>query len=202
MQAKSTLLIATHNRGKVREYARLLADLPLLLTWLDEVGVTAVADETEATFLANALGKAHFYARQTGLLTWADDSGLEVAALGGRPGVLSARYGGEGVSDADRYNLLLRELEGVSDRSARFCCAVAVVSPAGQSWSAEGTLEGTILPAPRGSQGFGYDPVFWVPAQGRSLAELPVDLKNQISHRAAAVAAIRPQLERLCRGEG
>lgn len=200
MQAKSTLLIATHNRGKVREYARLLADLPLLLTWLDEVGVTAVADETQATFLANALHKARFYARQTGLLTWADDSGLEVAALGGRPGVLSARYGGEGLSDVDRYTLLLRELEGVSDRSARFCCAVAVVSPDGQSWSAEGTLEGTILPAPRGSQGFGYDPVFWVAAQGRSLAELPVDLKNQISHRAAAVAAIRPQLERLCRG--
>ena len=199
MQAKSTLLIATHNRGKVREYARLLADLPLLLTWLDEVGVTAVADETQATFLANALHKARFYARQTGLLTWADDSGLEVAALGGRPGVLSARYGGERLSDVDRYTLLLRELEGVADRSARFCCAVAVVSPDGQSWSAEGTLEGTILPAPRGSQGFGYDPLMFIAEQQCAVAEMSAADKNARSHRGLASRDMLQQMREVWR---
>ncbi len=199
MTQHRTLLVATHNPGKVREYARLLADLPLSITWLDAAGITEAVDETGATFTENALLKARAYAGISGRLTWADDSGLEVDALDGRPGVYSARYGGEGLSDTQRYEALLHELDGVPepDRTARFRCVVAIAQPDGQAWTAEGVVEGVILNAPRGSNGFGYDPVFYVPDYRASMAELPVAIKNQISHRAIASANARQILAHL-----
>lgn len=182
------LLVATHNPGKVREYAQLLADLPLSVTWLDDVGVAEAVEETGTTFTENALLKAQYYAALTGLLTWADDSGLEVDALGGRPGVYSARYGGPGLSDRQRYETLLAALAGVpeSQRTARFRCVVALATPDGRTWTTEGAVEGRILTTPRGANGFGYDPIFFVPGYDAAMAELPKAVKNQISHRAIA----------------
>lgn len=196
---RTPLLVATHNAGKAREYAQLLTDLPVAVTWLDQVGITESVDETGATFTENALLKARHYAAMSQLLTWADDSGLEVDALDGRPGVLSARYGGENITDQNRYIALLRELEGVPDekRTARFRCVVAISMPDGQAWTAEGVVEGKILQAPRGDNGFGYDPIFLAPQHRMSMAELPPEIKNQISHRAVATREARQLLARL-----
>lgn len=196
---KLTLLVATHNAGKAREYAHLLSDLPVEVVWLEQVGVDEVAPETGATFAENARLKAQFYAARTNLLTWADDSGLEVDALGGRPGVYSAHYGGEGLSDRERYTALLRELEGIpmERRTARFRCVIAIARPNGETWTAEGAVEGMILTAPRGDHGFGYDPIFWVPSLNATLAELPIEVKNRISHRALAAAQARRIMEQL-----
>ncbi len=191
------LLIATHNQGKVREYRALLADLPLEITYLDAEGVAFEAEETGLTFAANAIMKARAYASHTGLLTWADDSGLEVDALDGAPGVLSARYGAPAAgSDEERYRLLLDRLAGVFDpgqRSARFRCVVAIAWPHGHVLTAEGACEGRIALAPAGHQGFGYDPVFLVAEEGyrQTMAELPPARKNQISHRGQAAAAAK-----------
>ena len=187
------LLVATHNRGKLREYAALLADLPIEVTWLDAEGIALEVDETGATFAENAILKARAYAALSGLLTWADDSGLEVDALEGRPGVYSARYGGPGLSDDARYRALLAELAGVPDaaRTARFHCVVAIASPDGRLFTTDGTVEGTILHEARGSNGFGYDPVFFVPEHAASMAELSAEVKNRISHRARAAANAR-----------
>lgn len=190
------LLVATHNRGKMREYATLLADLPIEVTWLDAEGIATEVDETGTTFAENAILKARAYAAMSGLLTWADDSGLEVDALDGRPGVYSARYGGPGLSDDARYRALLDELAGVPDakRTARFHCVVAIAQPGGAIVTADGVVEGTILHAARGSNGFGYDPVFFVPEHDASMAELPAEVKNRISHRARAAANARTRL--------
>jgi len=187
------LLVATHNRGKMREYAALLADLPIEVTWLDAEGIELEVDETGATFAENAILKARAYAALSGLLTWADDSGLEVDALEGRPGVYSARYGGPGLSDDARYRALLAELAGVPDaaRTARFHCVVAIARPDGKLFTTDGTVEGTILHEARGSNGFGYDPVFFVPEYAASMAELSAEVKNRISHRARAAANAR-----------
>ncbi|MCS6826953.1 MAG: RdgB/HAM1 family non-canonical purine NTP pyrophosphatase [Caldilinea sp.] len=194
-----TLLVATHNEGKAREYAHLLGDLPVKIVWLKQVGVKEVAPETGATLVENALLKARFYAAHTNLLTWADDSGLEVDALSGRPGVHSAHYGGEGLTDRERCTLLLRELEGIpmERRTACFRCVVAIARPTGEAWTAEGVVEGVILTAPRGDRGFGYDPIFWAPSLNATLAELPLEVKNRISHRALAAAQARRIVERL-----
>jgi XTP/dITP diphosphohydrolase len=185
-----TLLVATHNLGKIREYRSLLADLPLNVTWLDQEGVTLEVEETGTTFVENASLKAEQYARLTGLWTWADDSGLEVDALEGEPGVYSARYGGPGLSDRDRYQRLLaalRELPG-APRTARFRCVVAIAAPGGPIYTVEGVVEGEIVDEPRGDFGFGYDPVFFMPAHGATMAELPPSVKNRISHRGLASA--------------
>ena len=181
------LLVATHNQGKLIEYRNLLADLPLALTYLEEIGVREEVAETENSFAANAALKAQHYANLTGLWTWADDSGLEVDALQGAPGVHSARYAGPAATDQDRYQKLLRELQShPRPWTARFQCVVAIARPAADAQTCTGTLEGTITGAPRGSNGFGYDPVFFVPEKGRTLAELPTSIKNRISHRGRA----------------
>lgn len=182
------LLVATGNAGKKREFALLLAELPLEILSLSEVGLAGDVAETGATFAENALLKARTYAAQSGLLTLADDSGLEVDALGGAPGVFSARYGGPGLDDRGRYELLLRNLAGVpaERRTARFRCVIALVDPHGRKALAEGVCEGRIVDVPRGAHGFGYDPVFWVDSEGCTMAELPPERKNAISHRAAA----------------
>ncbi len=187
------LLVATHNRGKILEYRALLSDLPLAVTWLDEQGIAEDVEETGATFVANASLKAAAYAQLTGLWTWADDSGLEVDALDGRPGVYSARYGGPGLSDADRYRRLLAELAAIApeQRTARFRCVIALAIPGGPIYTAEAAVEGLIVDEPRGAHGFGYDPVFFIPEQQRTMAELEPALKNRISHRGRAAVEAR-----------
>jgi XTP/dITP diphosphohydrolase len=193
------ILVATHNRGKLREFAELLAGLPIEWVSLDDVGITEEIEETGETFEANARLKAAGYARLSNLLTLADDSGLEVDALGGEPGVFSARYGGPDTNDVDRYEMVLEKLKGVPDerRAARFRCVVAVAVPGGELFTAEGVVEGAIAHGPRGSNGFGYDPIFWMSGYGATLAELGPDIKNRISHRGRAVQAIRPRLKSL-----
>jgi XTP/dITP diphosphohydrolase len=199
-QMVNTLLIATNNPGKVREYRELLADLPVEITFPSQEGLDLDVEETGSTFEENACLKALAFARATGLLTLADDSGLEVNALGGAPGVHSARYAGPGASDVDRYEKLLRALADVprEKRSARFRCVVALARPSGMIDSVDGTCEGEIGYAPRGEHGFGYDPVFLVEGYGgQTLAEIDPEEKNRISHRARAVRAAHPLLVQL-----
>lgn len=192
----ASLLIATTNQGKLREYAALLSNLPLTLTSLRDLGITDDVEETGSTFEENALLKARYYAARAGQIAWADDSGLEVAALGGEPGVYSARYAGHGASDAERNSFLLKKLEGVPfhARLARFVCVVALALPDGTTATVEGVLPGVIEMAPRGTNGFGYDPLFYLVDEDRTLAELPSERKNAISHRARASQAARDLL--------
>jgi XTP/dITP diphosphohydrolase len=194
------LLVATRNAGKKREYERLLEGLGLELVTLEDLGIDLEVAETGDTFAANALLKAAAYAEVSGLPTLADDSGLEVDALGGAPGVRSARYAAEAgaATDEDRYRVLLERLRDVpeAERTARFRCVIAVAWPDGAVDTAEGAVEGRIAASPRGQHGFGYDPVFYMPEYGRTMAELGPEVKNRISHRARAALAIRPALAR------
>jgi XTP/dITP diphosphohydrolase len=184
------LLIATRNPGKVREYAELLEGLSLDLCGLADLGLESEVDETGQTFSANAQLKATVYCHASGLLTFADDSGLEVEVLGGAPGVFSARYAGHGASDADRVRKLLAALEGVpwDKRGARFRCVIALAWPDGRLETFEGQCDGVIAFEPKGTNGFGFDPVFYMPEHGCTMAELPMDVKNRISHRGRAAA--------------
>ena len=193
------LLVATNNPGKVREYEALLRGLPLTLTYPAQEGIDIEVEETGSTFAENACLKAAAYARASGLLTLADDSGLEVDALGGEPGTRSARYAGQGASDEDRYRLLLSKLKGVpwERRTARFRCVIAVARPQGEVRTAEGTCEGVIAFEPRGEHGFGYDPVFYMAECGQTMAELELEVKNRISHRARAAEGARRILQEL-----
>jgi len=191
------LVIATANPGKVREFRALLADLPLELSGAE--GMPEV-EETGATFAANAELKARAAAAWSGEWALADDSGLEVDALDGAPGVHSNRFAGEGTTEADRNARLLALLADVPPdrRTARYRAAVAVAAPDGRVWVHEGTCEGRIQDEPRGENGFGYDPHFFVPEHGCTMAELPPETKNRISHRARALAGARPILGLLC----
>ena len=182
------LLIATHNQGKIREYQTLLAGLPLTVTSLKAEGIDDDVEETGETFRENACLKAETYAGMAGIWTWAEDSGLEVAALAGRPGVYSARYAGPGATDRDRYEKLLDELRQSAERpwTARFRCVVAIALPNHEIYTVEETVEGVITDQPRGEHGFGYDPIFLLPELGKTMAELPAEVKNQISHRGKA----------------
>lgn len=182
------LLLATSNPGKVDEYRVLLAGAPVTLVTPAEQGLEGQPEETGATFEENALLKARYYAQASGLLSLADDSGLEVDALGGEPGVHSARYAGDGATDADRVVLLLSRLKDVASekRTARFRCVVALAWPEGATEIFHGSCEGQIADELRGNNGFGYDPVFYVPELGKTFAELESDVKNQRSHRAIA----------------
>ncbi|MCI0396981.1 MAG: RdgB/HAM1 family non-canonical purine NTP pyrophosphatase [Chloroflexi bacterium] len=190
--------MATRNTGKVAELADLLRDLDVAWLSLDEAGVAFEVEETGETFEENAVLKATTYAGATGLLTLADDSGLEVDALGGRPGVYTARYGGAGLTSIQRYERLLQELAGVpwKRRTARFRCMIALAGPDGLIGTAAGVCEGRIAWEPAGSGGFGYDPVFYLPDQGLTMAQLPAEEKHKISHRGRAVAAVAPLLRR------
>jgi XTP/dITP diphosphohydrolase len=196
------LLVATNNRGKVREYQEILEILgdAIEITFPAQEDLDLDVEESGETFEENARLKAVAFAQASGLLTLADDSGLEVDALGGAPGVYSARYAGPGTTDADRYRKLLDSLADVPPeaRSARFRCVVALAEPGGVVGTAEGAVEGEIGFEARGSMGFGYDPVFVVDGyDGLTMAELPPDVKNQISHRARALAAAMPTLRRV-----
>lgn len=189
-----SLLLGTRNAGKLREIETILGDVPWRFRSLREFDAVAVAPEDAETYAENAILKAQFYARETGLCALADDSGLEVAALGGAPGVYSARYAGENASDADRRKLLLSNLESVTlaGRQARFVCAVAIAIPDGKVLNvAEGVCNGTIIFEERGSNGFGYDPLFVPEGFNETFAELSDAIKNRISHRALALLKTR-----------
>ena len=199
------LCVGTTNRGKQRELRKLLGDWPGEIVFPQQLGLALDVTETGQTFAENAAQKARAYARAAGMPALADDSGLEVDALGGAPGIRSARYAGPGASDEDRVRKLLVELEGVplAQRTARFRCAVAIARPDGRVSITDGICEGRIAFAPRGENGFGYDPVFVVSGRGVTMAELPAEVKNQISHRARALRAARPLLDALLdTGEG
>ena len=191
------LLIASNNPGKVREYDDLLQGLGLELCGLADIGLEHQVDETGHTFDENARHKAQAYGQASHLLTLADDSGLEVTVLSGAPGVHSARYAGPGASDADRIFKLLTALDGVpcNDRVARFRCVIALAWPDGRLETFEGQCEGVIALQPKGTNGFGFDPVFYLPELGCTMAELPMDVKNRISHRARAAALVRERLK-------
>lgn len=193
------LVIATRNKGKAREIRDLLGTIPWQVLALEEYMNVAEPAETEDTYSGNAIAKARYYAAATGEWVLADDSGLEVAALDGAPGVFSARYAGLNASDADRRARLLRELSSSSDpnRQARFVCAAALSSPTQEIQRVtEGICEGWICERPRGESGFGYDPIFVPNGYDQTFAELPERVKNQISHRARALLKLRPFLLR------
>jgi len=199
----AVLLVATTNRGKVAEYNSLLSGLGLELVTLDQAGISQEAEENFDTFTENARSKAIFYAGLSGLLTLADDSGLEVAALGGEPGVKSSRYAGNNASDADRISFLLNKLKNVppEKRQARFKCIIAIASPDGHVETVSGECEGMIALEPRGKNGFGYDPIFYLPEYGKTIAEIPPGLKNDISHRGRAARKAREVLARMLAGK-
>jgi XTP/dITP diphosphohydrolase len=199
-----TVVLATSNEGKVLELRQLLASVPLELVTLKHVlGHPLAVPEDGDTFEANAIQKAKAVCVATGLCALADDSGLEVDALGGRPGVRSARFAHDRATDAENNAALLRALAEVEQRTARFRCVLALVSP----WAlddvrlAEGRCEGSIARVPRGSGGFGYDPLFVVEQSGRAMAELSEAEKNEVSHRARAAKALAPMLLGLLQGE-
>jgi len=193
------LLLGTNNQAKVREYRSLLQNIPFELVTLAEQGITTVINEAGGSLEENASLKATVLAEKSQLLTLADDSGLEVDALGGEPGRLSARYAGEGVSDTDRINYLLSRLKGVpwSDRSARFRCVIAMATLSGEVKLCSGECQGFITFEPRGEGGFGYDPIFYLPELDKTMAELPLEIKNQVSHRGQAARKAYYLLERL-----
>ncbi len=190
------LLLATRNPGKLREYRNLLEDLPLELVSLRDLDIMVDIPELGGSFLENAILKARGYARLSGITTLADDSGLEVDALAGAPGVQSARWAGPAASDRERIQFLLERLRDVppAARGAQFRCVVAIATADGRLFSAEGTCRGLIIDQPRGRHGFGYDPVFLLPELGATMAELAPAVKNRVSHRARAVQAARPIL--------
>ncbi len=199
--ADNRLLLATNNAHKARELRRLLGHLPLELVTPADLGLRLEPAEDGATFEANALAKARAFADASGLPALADDSGIEVDALSGRPGVHSARYGGPGLTDPDRVALLLRELAHLpeGERTARYRAVLAVAAPtpgsgARMERTAEGSCEGVIAWAPDGTNGFGYDPVFFVPARGLTMARLTDEEKDATSHRGNAARAMAPIL--------
>lgn len=198
--APRRLILATQNAGKAREIRAILAGRGFELLTPTEAGVVIPpVVETDRSYVENAILKATALTRATGLPALADDSGIEVDALGGRPGPLSARYGGVRCqTDEDRYRLLLRELEGVplARRTARFRCVIALTLPGNRPVVREGVVEGRVALQPRGTNGHGYDPVFELPG-GRTAAELTDTEKNAISHRARALAALAEALDRL-----
>lgn len=185
------IALATQNRHKLREFSQLFPEITFLLPE-DHLGVTFQYEETGSSFLENAFGKARTLYDLTGVPSLADDSGLAVHALEGAPGIRSARYGGESLTDRQRYSLLLSHLEGEADRRAWFVCCLVLVTGPLRHVSVQETSEGEILAEPRGSQGFGYDPVFFVPSFGRSMAELTPEEKHQVSHRGRAARLLRP----------
>ena len=191
------ILVATNNPGKQREFTELLASLPAKVLFPLDLGLHIDVKETGATYAENAKLKAQTFVTASGVITLGDDSGLEVDALDGAPGLRSARY--TPGSDMDRLTALLNHLKNIPKerRTARFRCVVAIATPAGELYTAEGECEGTIAMAPSGSGGFGYDPVFYIPDQGKTMAELDPQVKNRLSHRARAVQAALDILQRL-----
>lgn len=192
-----TLLLATTNEHKLNEFRTIFQDLPFTLLSLRDVQIDMDVEETGTTFAENALIKAQAYAQAANMLALADDSGLEIDALGGAPGIYSARFAGRETPYEERFRLILARLQDVpsAQRTARFRCAIALAEPSGDTRVVEGTIEGLIADRPRGGNGFGYDPIFLVPEAGRTTAEMAPEEKNGISHRGRAAEAARRLLE-------
>ncbi len=182
------LLLGTNNQAKVREYRSLLSDIEYEIVTMAEEGISVEVEEAGESMEENARLKATVIAEKSRLLTLADDSGLEVDALGGEPGRFSARYAGENATDKDRVEYLLRRMNGVprENRAARFRCVIALATPDGKVELCAGECPGLIAFEPRGKHGFGYDPIFYLPELGKTMAELPLAQKNELSHRGQA----------------
>ena len=191
----SRIIFATGNAGKMKEIREILSDLPYEVVSMKEAGVTADIVEDGTTFEENALIKARTIAKLTGEIAMADDSGLEVDYLDKAPGIYSARFLGEDTSYDIKNKYLIDQLEGVegSDRSARFVCAIACVWPDGKEKVCRATIEGELAKESKGENGFGYDPIFYVPEYGKTTAELSMEEKNEISHRAKALREMKKE---------
>jgi len=196
------IILATTNKGKLIELQSLLSDMKIELLTPEQIGLNLNVEEDGATYAENASKKALAFARASGHLALADDTGLEVTALGGAPGLRSARYHPRpGASDAERRAYLLEKLHQINAPRpwrARFYAVIALATPAGEIYLAEGECRGEIIPEERGSNGFGYDPIFLLSEAGRTMAELTLEEKNRLSHRARAIQAIKPVLEEIC----
>lgn len=191
------LVLASRNQKKLRELQEILSELGVEVLSEADVGVDVDVEETGTTFEENAFLKAHAVMEASGLPAVADDSGLCVDALNGAPGIYSARYGGPGLDDVGRYQLLLENMRGQLDRRCRFVSAICCCFPDGRKVEARGECPGTLAYAPKGEDGFGYDPIFFVPEQKKTFAELSAEEKNAISHRGRALALFRRKLEEL-----
>jgi XTP/dITP diphosphohydrolase len=197
MDPNRTLVIATTNIGKTAEIRELLNGFPVTIKNLSDFGPIPQVEEDGDSFEENAYKKASFTARVLGCPALADDSGLVVEALDGAPGIYSARYGGEGASDADRCRKLLGALEGVTDRAAAFECVISIAVPTGPALTYDGRCEGEILSAPVGENGFGYDPVFYYAPLKKSFAQLSREEKSKVSHRGRALAEICAEFDKI-----
>lgn len=184
------IVVATKNPGKIVEIRKILQDLPCEVFPISEVDSEFHVEEDGQTYTENAVKKAKTAAARAETLAIADDSGLEVDALDGAPGMYSARFGGEDLAQSEKNKLLLHQLQGKDDRSARFRCVIAIVSPEGKVETTEGVCEGLIGTEERGANGFGFDPIFIVPEYGKTMAELGPTIKNRISHRAKALSSL------------
>lgn len=191
MMKPSVLVVATRNRGKSQEIKEFLKDFPIEVKDLNDFGPIPEVKEDGETFDDNAYKKASFAAKVLGLPALADDSGLEVLALGGAPGVHSARYAGPHATDLENNEKLLAELKGIADRRARFCCVISLAMPSGSALTYEATCEGEILEAPRGDKGFGYDPLFFYPPEGKTFGEMTLEEKSRVSHRGKALGELK-----------
>ena len=193
------IVLASHNAGKQKEMAPILEQFGVELVLQSDLGLHIDVEETGSTFRENALLKAQAVMRQTNMPAISDDSGLMVDALNGAPGVYTARYGGEGLTDEQRYRLLLSALIGQTNRAAHFYSCIVCAFPSGEVLTAQGVCDGTIAFAPMGAGGFGYDPIFFVPALRKTFAQMTPEEKNSVSHRAKALAAFRSEFEKYCR---
>lgn len=197
MTERQLLVLATRNAGKTREIRRFLGDFPVEIKNLDDFGPIPPVEEDGTTFDENAYKKASFTAKILGLPALADDSGLEVEALGDAPGVHSARYAGPSATDAENNARLLREMEGKTNRAAAFVCVISIAVPSGVAITYESRCEGLIAEAPGGNKGFGYDPLFYYPPLNRTFAQLSAEEKNRVSHRGKALAELKEEFEKV-----
>jgi len=191
------IVLATRNAGKMKEFQELLQNFPVEIKSLNDFGPIPEVVEDGATFDDNAYKKASFTAKVLGLPAIADDSGLVVEALGGAPGVRSARYAGENASDGENIAKLLQEMEGKTDRRAAFECVISIAVPSGPALTYEGRCTGEITAEPRGESGFGYDPVFYCPEYGKTFAELNSQEKNRVSHRGKALQEVAAEFDKI-----
>jgi XTP/dITP diphosphohydrolase len=197
LQNSITLVIATRNKGKTSEIMDLLKEFPVNIKNLDDFGPIPPVEEDGDTFDKNAYKKASFTSRILGLPALADDSGLLIKALGGAPGVYSARYAGENVSDEQRCSKILSEMKGKTDRRAAFECVISIAVPSGPALTYEGRCEGLIAEEPAGSNGFGYDPIFFFSPLKKTFAELTREEKNRVSHRGNALRELRDEFDKI-----
>ena len=197
MRKSIPLVLSTHNQGKIREICRLLDGTPVDVKHLGDFGPIPPVVEDGETFEANAYKKASQTARVLGMPALADDSGLVVDALGGAPGVTSARYGGADLTDTERCQKLLAEMKNIDNRKAAFVCVISIAVPTGQGLTYEARCDGQLLREPIGENGFGYDPIFFFPALNRTFAQLSGDEKGRVSHRGKALAEMRDEIDKI-----